>query len=109
MVVPLVKPRISAQKLLDSERSEFPTDARVLETAERLLLIVKHAIDCYATGQELRCHAARSLNVGPAHKGMEAEPHVVDNSEGIFFGFVDDVSTVACIFRLAPGARCAQS
>jgi hypothetical protein len=40
----------------------------VLEPAERRLLIIKHAIDRYAAGEDPRGHAARALDVVPLTK-----------------------------------------
>src|SRR5260370_16221391 len=75
---------------LDPVCAEFAAHAGVLEPAERRLLIVKHAVDGYAAGLDLRSHPARALDVGPAHEGMEAEAWVVGDPDRIFLGFVGD-------------------
>jgi hypothetical protein len=62
----------------------------VFESAERRLLIVKHAVDRYSAGLNLRRHAARALYVGPAHEGVEAEARVVGDPDRIFLGFTGD-------------------
>ena len=62
----------------------------MLESAERRLLIVKHAIDRYTAGEDLRGHPARALDVGSAHESVEAEARVVRDPDRIFLGFVGD-------------------
>jgi hypothetical protein len=54
-------------KVRIGEAPEFAANAGVLESAERRLLIVKHAVDRDAAGLDLRRHAAGALNVGAAH------------------------------------------
>jgi hypothetical protein len=41
------------KKRLDPERSEFAADAGMFESAERRLLIVKHAVDRHSAGSDL--------------------------------------------------------
>jgi hypothetical protein len=48
------------EKGLDPKRTKFATDARVLESAPRRLRVIKHPVDRYATGKDLRSHAARA-------------------------------------------------
>src|SRR5258708_37822985 len=60
------------EKRLDPERAEFAADAGMLESAPRSLLIIKHAVDRYTAGKDLRGDAARARPIGPAHEAVEA-------------------------------------
>ena len=48
----------------------------MLETTKWRLLVVKHAVDRYAPGEELRRHATRAFYVGTAYAGVKAEVRV---------------------------------
>ena len=65
------------EKRFDPERAEFAADARVLKSTEGRLLIVKHAVDRYASGLDLGRHATGALNVRTAHVSVEAVLRVV--------------------------------
>jgi hypothetical protein len=45
----------------------------MLEPAKWRLLVVKHAVDRYAPGEELGRHATRAFYVGTAYVGVKAE------------------------------------
>jgi hypothetical protein len=62
----------------------------VLESAKRRLLVVQHAVDRHAAGEELRGNAPRPLDVRPAHEGVQAEARVVGDPDRVFLGFVSD-------------------
>ena len=55
----------------------------MLESAERRLLIVQHAVDRNAAGEDLRGDAARALNVRAAHVSVEAVLRIVGDSDRI--------------------------
>jgi hypothetical protein len=75
---------------LDPVCAEFAAHAGGLESAERRLLIAKHAVDGYAAGLDRLSHPARALDVGPARESMEAEARVVGDPDRIFLGYVGD-------------------
>src|SRR5579859_5697871 len=60
----------------------------MFESAERGLLIVKHTVDRYTPGEKLRGYAARSLWVGSAHEGVQAEVGIIGDSDRILLGFI---------------------
>src|ERR1700746_4077309 len=76
------------EKRFDAVGAKFTANAGILESAERRLLIVKHAVDRDATGLDLRGHPAGALYVGPVHEGVEAEARVVGDPDRIFLGFI---------------------
>src|SRR5579863_216927 len=75
---------------LDAERSEFTSEAGMLKSAERRLLIVQHAVDRYAAGSDLRCDAARALKVRTAYVSVEAVLSIVRYPDRILFVLVGD-------------------
>src|SRR5580658_7660342 len=78
------------KKRLDAERSEFAADTGMLESAERRLLIVQHTVDCHAAGLDLRCDAARALNVRAAYVSVESVLRIVGDPDRVFFVLVGD-------------------
>src|SRR5580704_16799910 len=62
----------------------------MLETAKWRLLVVKHAVDRYAPGEELRRHTTRALYVGTAYVGVKTEVRVIGDSDRIFLVFIGD-------------------
>ena len=60
----------------------------MLESAERRLLIIKHSVDRYPAGEDLRGYAACALNVAPAYVAVEAVARVVSDLDGIIVSFV---------------------
>src|SRR5260221_11096068 len=85
-----LKDRPRFQKRLDPERAEFAADAGVLESPERRLLVVQHAVDRHAPCEELRGDAARAPCIGSVHVGMEAEVCVVSESDRFVFVVIGD-------------------
>src|SRR5260370_13855422 len=74
------------EKRLDPERTEFTSDAGVLEPAERRLLIVKQAVDDHAAGKDLRSHASRAPYVGPARVPVRSLARVALDPRRFFLG-----------------------
>jgi hypothetical protein len=84
------KDRSRFEKRLDPEGAELTADARVLKSTEWGLLIVKHAVDRYAPGEELRRHAPGALYVSAAYVGMKPELCVIGDSDSVFLVFIGD-------------------
>ena len=82
--------RSRLEKGFDPERTEFTAHAGVFKSSERGLLIIKHAVDCYAACEELGGYAANTLYIGPAHVGVQALSGIVGDRDRIFVGFVGD-------------------
>src|SRR5260370_28323711 len=62
----------------------------MLETAKWRLLVVKHAVDRYAPGEELGRHATRAFYVGTVYVGVKAEVRVIGDPDRIFLVFIGD-------------------
>src|SRR5579871_3715048 len=90
LMVELLQDGPRFKKRLDPEQSEFTADAGMLESAERRLLVVQHAVDCHATSLDPRGDAAGALNVCAAYISVEAVFRVVGDPDRIFFVFVGD-------------------
>src|SRR5579864_8532809 len=82
--------RSRLEKGFDPEGTEFTAHAGVFKSAERRLLIIKHAVDCYAACEEMGGHAASALYIGPAHVGVQAVGGIVDDPDRILVVFVGD-------------------
>src|ERR1700761_782882 len=78
------------EERLDPERTEFTPHAGVFESAKRRLLIVKHAVDCYAACKEKGGYAACALCVTPADISVKAVVRVVCDFNRIFVIVVTD-------------------
>src|SRR5579863_101753 len=62
----------------------------MLETAKWRLLIIQHAVDRYAAGEDSRGYAARTSYIAAAYVGVKAKVRVVGDPDHIFFVFVSD-------------------
>src|SRR5260370_20549642 len=65
------------EKRFDTVGAKFTTNAGILESAKRRLLIVKHAVDRDATGLRLRRHPPGALYGSHAHQGRDADARVL--------------------------------
>ena len=62
----------------------------MLESAERCLLVVQHAVDRHAAGLELRCYASCALNICAAYVSVQAILCIVGDPDRILFVLVGD-------------------
>src|ERR1700740_984854 len=84
------KDRSRFEKRLDPEGAELTADARVLKSTEWGLLVVKHAVDRDAPGEELGCHTPRALYVRAACVGIKPEFRVIGDSDRGFLVLIGD-------------------
>jgi hypothetical protein len=79
-----LKDRTRFEKRLDAVRTEFAANTRVLEPAERRLLIVQKPVDRHAAYQELGSHAAGAPYIGAVHVGVQAKARFVGDPDCVF-------------------------